>query len=42
LSGPAYVRRLDLPVNRSAEAYPRVRYLSQQFVEDLCSLAACV
>ena len=38
LSGPAHVRRLDLPVNRSAEAYPRVRYLSQQFVEDLCSL----
>ena len=31
-------RPLDSPVNRSAEAYPRARYLSQQFVEELCSI----
>ena len=29
---------LDAPVDRSAAAYPRARYLSQQFVEDLCSI----
>ena len=29
---------LDSPENRSSDAYPRVRYLSQQFVEDLCSI----
>ena len=29
---------LDSPVNRSSEAYARARYLSQQFVEDLCSV----
>ena len=29
---------LDAPVDRSADAYPRARYLSQQFVEDLCSI----
>ena len=29
-------RKLDEPVNWSPEAYPRARYLSQQFVEDLC------
>jgi hypothetical protein len=31
-------RPLDAPVNSSADAYPRARYLSQQFVEDLCSI----
>jgi len=29
---------LDTPVSPSADAYPRARYLSQQFVEDLCSI----
>ena len=29
---------LDSPVNRSSDAYARARYLSQQFVEDLCSI----
>ena len=29
---------LDAPVDRSADAYPRARYLSQQFVEELCSI----
>ena len=29
---------LDSPENRSSDAYPRARYLSQQFVEDLCSI----
>ena len=29
---------LDSPVNNSPDAYPRARYLSQQFVEDLCSI----
>ena len=29
---------LDAPVDSSADAYPRARYLSQQFVEDLCSI----
>ena len=29
---------LDSPENRLSDAYPRVRYLSQQFVEDLCSI----
>ena len=29
---------LGSPENRSSDAYPRVRYLSQQFVEDLCSI----
>jgi len=28
---------LDNPANESPEAYPRARYLSQQFVEELCS-----
>jgi AAA domain, putative AbiEii toxin, Type IV TA system len=36
-SEPA-TRRLDKPVNDSPEAYKRARYLSQQFVEDLCSI----
>ena len=31
-------RPLDSPVNRSPDAYPRARYLSQQFVEELCSI----
>ena len=31
-------RPLNLPVNRSPDAYPRARYLSQQFVEELCSI----
>lgn len=29
---------LDSPVNGSPDAYRRARYLSQQFVEDLCSI----
>lgn len=29
---------LDSPVNCSPDAYPRARYLSQQFVEELCSV----
>ena len=33
-----YERPLDSPINRSADAYSRARYLSQQFVEDLCSI----
>lgn len=33
-----FTRPLDSPVNRSADAYPRARYLSQQFVEELCSI----
>lgn len=31
-------RPLDAPVNRAADAYARARYLSQQFVEELCSI----
>ena len=31
-------RALDAPGDGSADAYPRVRYLSQQFVEELCSI----
>jgi ABC-type lipoprotein export system ATPase subunit len=38
LSGTPQTRPLDSPVNRSPDAYPRVRYLSQDFVEELCSL----
>ena len=37
LSGPAVSRSLDSPMNLSPDAYPRARYLSQQFVEELCS-----
>ena len=33
-----YTRPLDEPINHSADAYPRARYLSQQFVEELCSI----
>ena len=29
---------LDSPVNSSPDAYPRARYLSQQFVDKLCSI----
>jgi hypothetical protein len=36
--GDPTTRPLDFPVNRSPEAYPRARYLSQQFVEELCSI----
>ncbi|MDE0420042.1 MAG: AAA family ATPase [Gammaproteobacteria bacterium] len=31
-------RALDAPGDRSSDAHPRARYLSQQFVEDLCSV----
>lgn len=31
-------RPLDSPVNWASDAYPRARYLSQQFVEELCSI----
>ena len=31
-------RALDAPGDGSADAYPRARYLSQQFVEELCSI----
>ena len=34
----SYAQPLDSPENRSSDAYPRARYLSQQFVEDLCSI----
>lgn len=37
-SGDPMTRRLDSPVNWSSDAYPRARYLSQQFVEHLCSI----
>jgi hypothetical protein len=37
-SGDQTTRPLDAPVNSSPEAYPRARYLSQQFVETLCSI----
>ena len=36
--GDPKFRPLDSPVNCSADAYPRARYLSQQFVEELCSI----
>lgn len=36
--GDPSIRLLASPVNRSPEAYPRARYLSQQFVEELCSI----
>jgi energy-coupling factor transporter ATP-binding protein EcfA2 len=36
--GNPTIRPLVGPVNRSPEAYPRARYLSQQFVEKLCSI----
>jgi hypothetical protein len=38
LSGAPETRPLDSPVNRAPDAYPRARYLSQDFVEELCSL----
>ncbi len=31
-------RRLDSPVSQSSDAYSRARYLSQHFVEELCSV----
>lgn len=31
-------RALDAPGDSSSDAYPRARYLSQQFVEELCSI----
>lgn len=37
-SGDHTTASLDSPVNWSSEAYPRARYLSQQFVETLCSI----
>ncbi|MHC2357812.1 energy-coupling factor transporter ATP-binding protein EcfA2 [Sinorhizobium meliloti] len=37
-SGERTTASLDSPVNWSSEAYPRARYLSQQFVETLCSI----
>jgi energy-coupling factor transporter ATP-binding protein EcfA2 len=37
-SGGSMTRPLDAPVNCSSKAYPRARYLSQQFVEHLCSI----
>ncbi len=36
--GDPVSRPLDSPVNWSPDAYPRARYLSQQFVEELCSI----
>ena len=36
--GDSNRRPLDSPVNRSPDAYDRARYLSQQFVEELCSI----
>jgi AAA domain, putative AbiEii toxin, Type IV TA system len=36
-SGKRITRRLDGGDAGSSESYPRARYLSQQFVEDLCS-----
>ena len=36
--GDPEFRALDAPENLSADAYPRARYLSQQFVEELCSI----
>ena len=38
LNGTASICPLDTPVSPSADAYPRARYLSQQFVENLCSI----
>lgn len=37
-SGDPMSRPLDAPVNQSSDTYARARYLSQQFVEDLCSI----
>jgi energy-coupling factor transporter ATP-binding protein EcfA2 len=36
--GDPVTRNLDSPVNWSPDVYPRARYLSQQFVEELCSI----
>ena len=37
-TGDSATCRLDSPVNSSPDAFPRARYLSQQFVEELCSI----
>lgn len=37
-SGDPATCSLDAPVNDWPDAYPRARYLSQQFVEELCSI----
>jgi hypothetical protein len=37
-SGGSATCSLDKPVNERVDAYPRARYLTQQFVEDLCSI----
>lgn len=37
-SGDSLTRPLDTPINCASDAYPRARYLSQQFVEHLCSI----
>ncbi|MFK0209546.1 TrlF family AAA-like ATPase [Agrobacterium sp. NPDC090283] len=37
--GDAEVRSLDEPVRQEWDSYPKARYLSQQFVDDLCSSA---
>ncbi|MGB6876712.1 MAG: AAA family ATPase [Candidatus Acidiferrales bacterium] len=38
LNGNESTCPLDTPISSSADAYPRARYLSQQFVENLCSV----
>ncbi len=38
LGATTNTRPLDTLVSPSGDAYPRARYLSQQFVEDLCSI----
>jgi hypothetical protein len=37
-AGDPTASNLDSPVSHLSDAYPRARYLSQQFVEDLCSI----
>ena len=37
-TGDSATCQLDSPVNSSLDAFPRARYLSQQFVEELCSI----
>lgn len=36
--GDSTIRALSAPINNSPDSYPRARYLSQQFVEELCSI----
>ena len=38
VGGETVQRSLDRPISVAPDAYPRVRYLSQQFVEELCSV----